>query len=214
MENNINTPEVTFNSNESYAPPTLSQEDFSNIKVLGGLAALFAAGSIIPYIGFILSLASIVLFLIAFYKISVASGKRSIFSNIGIAYLVSFVAGIALVVFFIITFLDFFREYAHTYFDEDDLYYIWQTIGEDMMTTIVSVLIFYYFIFITYAYLWKLSLDKTAAFFNDNAFKTAGILYVIGAASIVLCGIGILVTLAANIVLAVAFFSLKYPQKV
>jgi len=57
-----------------------------------------------------------------------------------------------------------------------------------------------------------MSLDKTAEFFGDKAFKTAGVLYVIGASTMILCGLGALVNLAAHIVLAVAFFSLKYPK--
>ncbi len=57
-----------------------------------------------------------------------------------------------------------------------------------------------------------MSLDKTAQFFGDNAFKTAGILYIIGASTMILCGLGALVNLAAHIVLAVAFFSLKMPK--
>ena len=71
------------------------------------------------------------------------------------------------------------------------------------------VCVFFYVITIAYAYLWKLSLDKTAGFFNEKGFKTAGLLYIIGAATIILCGMGVLVTLAGHIVLAVAFFSLK-----
>lgn len=212
MENNLETPETTFNRGEEAPASIMTSEDFSNIKTMGGLAALFAAGSIIPYVGFILSLASIVLFLIVFNKISVVSGKKSIFTNIGFSYLIGFVSALALIAFVVFTFIDYFKEFSYNDFDEDNLLCLVESIKENLLTTIIAIFVFYYIITITCAYLWKMSLDKTAVFFNDNSFKTAGILYIIGAATIILCGLGLLVNLAAHIVLAVSFFSLKYPK--
>jgi len=213
MEENINIPEATFNRDEEPSVPLMKDGDLSDIKTMGGLAALFAAGSIIPYIGFILSLASLVLFLITFYKISVFSGKKSIFYNIGVSYLISFVLGIGLVVFFIVAFMDYIKDfssnYNYNYIDEDYLFYLIETVKENLLTTIISVLVFIYIITITCAYLWKLTLDKTAVFFNDNIFKTVGILYIVGASTTILCGLGLLVNLAGHIVLAIGFFSLK-----
>ncbi len=214
MENNINIPEATFNKDEETSVPVMKDSDLSEIKTLGGLAALFAIGSIIPYIGFLLSLASIVLFLIAFHKISIFSGNKSIFYNIGLSYLISFVLGIGLVVFFVVALMDYIKDFSSNmyYLDEDYLYYLIETIKENLLTTIISILVFFYIITITCAYLWKLSLDKTAVFFNDSTFKTAGILYIIGACTTILCGLGILVNIAGHIVLAIAFFSLKSNQ--
>jgi len=212
MENNLETPDVTFNRDEEIPVKVLTSEEFSSIKTMGGLAAVFAIGAIIPYIGSILSLASIVLFLIAFHKISVASEKRSIFTNIGFSYLIGFVAVIVLIAFIVITFLDYFRDFSYNFYDEDDIYMFINTIKENLLTTIIGIFVLFYIIAITCAYLWKMSLDKTAVFFNDKAFKTAGLLYVIGAATIILCGLGALVNLAGHIVLAVAFFSAKYPK--
>lgn len=212
MENTLQTPEATFNRGDEPEKRTLLPSDLSDIKTMGGLAALFAAGSIIPYIGFLLSLASIVLFLITFHKISVFSGKRSIFVNIGVSYLIGFVLGIAIAAFIIIAFLDYFKELSYNNFDEDYLYYMIQSAKESVLTTIIAIVVFFLMVTVTCAYLWKLSLDKTAQFFGDNAFKTAGILYIIGASTMILCGLGALVNLAAHIVLAVAFFSLKMPK--
>ena len=206
METNNQPTEAQFNQEDINPSYKMTAEDLSSIKTLGGLAALFAAGSIIPYIGSLLALASIVLFLLTFHKISKVSGKRSIFTNIGFAYLISFVVGLALVVYIIFTFMNVFADYNY-----DMKYFIssFGTIKDDFITTIIMIGVFFYIITIAYAYLWKMSLDKTAAFFNEKAFKTVGLLYIIGAATIVVCGLGILVTFAAHIVLAVAFFSLK-----
>jgi len=206
METNPQPTEAQFNRDDVILPQKMNTEDLANVRMLGGLAALFAAGSIIPYMGFLLMLASIVLFLIVFHKISKISGKRSIFTNIGFAYLISFVAGLALVAFIIFTLFDVFKSYHY------DIEYLVNSIGsikEDFITTIIMISVFFYVIIIAYAYLWKLSLDKTAAFFNEKGFKTAGLLYIIGAPTIIICGLGALVTLAGHIVLAVAFFSLK-----
>jgi len=210
METNNQPSEVLLNNDNVNTPYKMTSEELSGIRTLGGLAALFAAGSIIPYIGFLIGLASIVLFLITFHKISKVADKKSIFSNIGFAYLISFVAGLALVIFIIFTFINVFADYHY------DMEYFFSQIGsikEDFLTTIIMIGVFFYVISITYAYLWKMSLDKTAVFFNDKAFKTAGLLYIIGAATIVVCGLGMLVTIAGHIVLAVAFFSLK-PDKI
>jgi len=201
---NNNREEVLFNQQTPLSPANIS-----SIKLLGGLASLFALGSIIPYLGFLLSIASIVLFLIAFNKISNAAGKRTIFNNILIAYLIAVAFGIGIAVYVVFLFVDFFKDFGWSNIEQledyDNIVYFFKSLFGEFLT----ILGFAYVISIVFAYLWKTSLDKTATFFNEKLFKTAGLLFVIGAFSIILCGIGSLVMLAGYIVLAIAFFSLK-----
>jgi len=203
-----NDTDVIFNGQKP-----MSDSDFSNVKILGGLAALFVLGGIIPYLGSLLSIASIVMFLIVFYKISRLTGEKSIFNNILMSYLIAFAFGIGIVVYFVFLFMDIFKAYGDVgiYFfeDPDNI----EMLVSSFLTELVVVFVFAYVVMILFAFLWKKSLDKTAAFFNEKLFKTAGLLYIIGAPTIIVCGLGFLVTLAGHIVLAVAFFSLKKTEQ-
>jgi len=78
-----------------------------------------------------------------------------------------------------------------------------------ILYTILMILVFIYALSIVVAFLWKRSLEGCALFFKEKLFSTAGLLFVIGAFTLILCGIGILVSLAGYIVLAIAFFSIK-----
>jgi len=214
MENNLNTPDVTFIYNNEFNPDAITPESISNLKIIGGLGAIFAAGTIIPYLGALLGIASIVLLLIAFYRISKMSGIKSIFSNICYAYIITFVLTVGLMIFMFISLFDFFSNMSHNnyLYDNDFAESFFYDIKENLLAYVIGISLFFYLITILYAYLWKLSLDKTAVFFNAEGFKTAGLLYMIGAPAIILCGLGFLVTLAAHIVLAIAFFNLQPPK--
>ncbi|MDD3877535.1 MAG: DUF996 domain-containing protein [Bacteroidales bacterium] len=199
-----NNTEISLNKNK-----LVSATEISDIKLIGGLAALFSLGNIIPYIGFLLSIASMVMFLIAFYKIADILRKRVVFNNILMAYLIGIAFGLGIIVYFFYLFYDFFNSYNQLgieFFEDIDTLEIFV---RSFLSDFLIMLALMYGMVILNAFLWKMSLDKTAHFFNEKLFKTAGLLYIIGAFTLVLCGIGILVTMAGHIVLAIAFFSLK-----
>ncbi len=189
--------------------PKVTHSDFGNIKVLGGLAALFIMGTFVPYIGALLGLASVIMFLISFYKISRLSGKKFIFNFILTAYILNLAVILSLIFFFFYAIYDILQNSG---FSIDYIVNNFSIEGS-FLNTVLVLIAFYYVVSIIIAFLWKRSLDACAVFLKEKLFATAGLLYVIGALSLILCGIGILITLAAHIVLAIAFFSVKTPVR-
>ncbi len=200
--------ETTNNSNEEHSLKQnkhITKSELSNIRIIGGLAALFVLGSIIPYLGVLVMLSSVVLFLIAFYKISQLSGKVHIFNNILIAYLINIALILSIIAFFFYTIYDIIHAYNF------DIRLLTETFSPDgsLINNLLMVVVMFYVVSIIVAFLWKRSLDACSVIFNEKLFATAGLLYIIGAFTIILCGVGLLVSLAGHVVMAIAFFSIK-----
>lgn len=203
MEQQFTSPaETPFNETRKATPA-----DYGTIKVLGGLAALFTMGTFLPYIGLLIGLASVIMFLISFYKISQISGKKLIFNFILTAYILNLAVILSLIFSLFYAIYDILQNSG---FSIDYIVRNYSLEGS-FLNTILVLMAFYYIVGIIVAFLWKRSLDASADFFKEKLFSTAGWLYVIGAATLILCGIGIFITLAAHIVLAIAFFSIKRP---
>ncbi|RLF44725.1 MAG: hypothetical protein DRN29_07935 [Thermoplasmata archaeon] len=174
----------------------------SQAKTYGGVGAILSlVGVFIPYIGFIAGIAGVVLILLAVKTISEETKDGSIFSN----YLISFILRILAVIVAIIAFIYFF---GISYLVEIGRF---QHFGELslkrlLIGIIIALLIFWIFEVISFIYLKK-SYESIARYTRVDLFRTTGLLYLIGAATLIIL-IGFLIIFIAGILEIVAYFSL------
>ncbi|MDK2869943.1 MAG: hypothetical protein PWP39_1178 [Pyrococcus sp.] len=175
--------------------------EMKDAKLYGGIGAILQlVGPFVPSIGFILALVGLVLVFLAVKTISEKSGDEGIFNN----YLKAFIAQILGIIIFVGI--------------------IVATIGTailkggmgklanpmEFMSLIGTILLGFIILWIFYTvagYFKKKSYELIAQYTGTDMFKTAGLLFFIGAILIIL-GIGVLIILIAEILEIVAFFSL------
>lgn len=175
--------------------------EMKDAKLYGGIGAILQlVGPFVPSIGFILALVGLVLVFLAVKTISEKSGDEGIFNN----YLKAFIARILGIIIFVGI--------------------IVATIGTailkggmgklanpmEFMSLIGTILLGFIILWIFYTvagYFKKKSYELIAQYTGTDMFKTAGLLFFIGAILIIL-GIGVLIILIAEILEIVAFFSL------
>ncbi|WP_048059062.1 DUF996 domain-containing protein [Pyrococcus furiosus] len=174
--------------------------EMKDAKLYGGIGAILQlVGPFVPSIGFILALVGLVLVFLAVKTISEKSGDEGIFNN----YLKAFIAQILGIIIFVGI--------------------IVATIGTailkggmgklanpmEFMSLIGTILLGFIilWIFYTVAGYFKKKSYENSQYTGTDMFKTAGLLFFIGAILIIL-GIGVLIILIAEILEIVAFFSL------
>jgi len=181
----------------------------SQAKTYGGVGAILSlVGIFIPYAGFVASIAGVVLILLAVKSIADETKDGSIFSNYIISFILRIVAVIVAIIAFIyyfgISYLASIRGWQHI--EELSLKKILLGIG-------IALLILWVFEIISFVYL-KRSYDSIAKYTKVDLFRTTGLLYLIGAATLIIL-IGFLIIFVAEILEIVAYFSLpeKLPEK-
>ncbi|ASJ16894.1 hypothetical protein A3L04_07320 [Thermococcus chitonophagus] len=174
----------------------------SNAKMYGGIGAIIGlVGPLVPHIGFVLSIVGLVLIFLAVKIISDETGDKDIFSY----FLKAFIAIVGgLIVFIIIVVATVGAAFLNP--------------KELMPTNILSFigvvlvgLIILWIAMIIGMYFRKKSYELIAQYTGVDMFKTAGLLYFIGAILLII-GIGALIAIIAAILEIVAFFSL--PEEV
>lgn len=177
-------------------------ETGGNEKIFGGLGAIFVVLNVVPYIGWILGIAGIVLLFIALHKFSEIFSDKNIFNKFLTGFLVS-LAGI--VVFFIFGIFSFIpmlisaRDGAGSSMGFD--------IGMLGIGIIFALIIFYIITIIASNY-YRLCFNLMADYTNINLFKLAGTFVFWGAVGLIAFGLGAIAILVGWILLAVAFFSI------
>lgn len=167
-----------------------------NEKTLGGLGALFLVLSIIPYVGWLLGIAGIVLLLIALNKYSQIFENKDIFSKFLTGFLISLASVVVAIIFGISSFLPFIKHGGSRDFE-----------GFSMLG-IVLALIVVYVLTIVSCYYYRQSLNLLFSYTNMNLFKLSGSFLFWGAVALIVFGLGALGILVGWILLAIAFFTL------
>jgi len=186
----------------------------SEAKILGGIGALLTllGGFLLPGLGAILGL---ILIFIAVKYISEECKDKSIFDHYLMHFIYSVIAIIAVVMIFFISIggfnLTFFTLIESMNFT--DFNSVWNFFKPYLVWWISALIIGWIFIIISGMYLKK-SYYSIADKTKVNLFRTTGLIYFIGAITLIIA-IGIFIILIAKILEIIAYFHLpeKIPSK-
>ena len=181
----------------------------SDAKIFGGIGAILMILVAIPSFGGILALIGLILLFIAVKYISDETKEKSIFNNFLYFFIVTIigvvVAGATLV-------YTFFEAGGMSYINElqnlaySDPMAVWDTIQPLLMGAIVAIVILWIALIVSAIFLRK-SYDKIGELTNVKWFKTTGLIFLIGALTLIIL-IGFIIILIGMILEIIAFFSL------
>ncbi len=184
--------------------------DLKNAKILGGIGALLMlVGWIIPTAGFLIVLVGLVLLFLGVKNIAEETKDNSIFNNYLYYFICTF---ISIIVVFAVLFYTFATVGGIAYltsFESVDMTNpsaVFDYISPFLVGCAVAFLIGWIFVIIGAFYLKK-SYDCITDHTKVGLFKTTGLVYLVGAFTLVI-GIGIIIIFIAKIMEIIAFFSL------
>jgi uncharacterized membrane protein len=188
--------------------------DLKNAKMFGGIGSILAlVGPFIPLAGMIIAFIGLILVILAVHQIGTVTKDGSIFKN----YLLSFVLQIvAVVAFFVIMVVALGASFGGSIFDIQNMIEseagitdpteIFSNIGALIGGCCLAVVVAWVLMIISALFLKK-SFTSIKEHTNVGIFSTTGLVFLIGAALLII-GIGAIVLLIAEIMQIVAFFSL------
>jgi uncharacterized membrane protein len=182
----------------------------SDAKIFGGIGAILMILTAVPTFGIILSLVGIILVFIAVKYISDETKDKSIFNNYLYFFIITIIGVVVAGAILIYTFLDaggmsYINELQNLAYS--DPMAVFETIQPLLMGFIVALVAFWVLMIVSAIFLKK-SFDKIGDITNVKLFKTTGLVYLIGALTIIIFGLGLVIILIALIIEIIAFFSL------
>ena len=180
--------------------------NISTQKILGGIGSILILLGLVTEIEilFILFIVGFVLWLISIYQLSKKLEKPSIFQKVLIALILDvavlgFILAVAVTVIAFV--LEELMEGITPYVSMGD------EVLADIKWWILVGIIAAYAILVVSAYFYKQAYEILAQATAHNLFKIAGLLMFIGAITTILFGLGLLLIIVGEIILAVAFFT-------
>jgi uncharacterized membrane protein len=189
----------------------------SNAKTMGGIGALLTLiGVIIPNFGFLIGIIGFILIIIAVKYISNETKDASIFNNFLYFFIVAIIGVVIAGAILVYTFLE---AGGMTYISElqnlaySDPIAVWDAI-QPLLIGVLAAIVILWILMIVSAIFIKKSYDKIGELTNVKWFKTTGLLFLIGAATLIIV-IGFIIILIGIVLEIIAFFSLpdKLPGK-
>jgi uncharacterized membrane protein len=181
----------------------------ANAKIFGGIGALLTLLGFVPYGGPILGLVGLVLIFIAVKYIADETKNQTIFKNYLINFILQILAVVAIIIIMIAAFgLSGGFSWITSLQGQDftDFNSVWNTFGTIITGGIVAILLAWIFLIIGAIYLRK-SYNSIADHTKVSLFKTTGLVYLIGAVTMIVL-IGFLILIIAKILEIVSFFTL------
>ncbi len=179
----------------------------SQAKTLGGVGSILALLGIVPSAGPVLSIAGLIMTLLAVKYISDILGDKRIFKNMIISVILA-IGGIIVLVAFVFAAIARFigignlfgaAQSASPTIPPSDIISLIAGLAIGLLAAWVLVIVSAVFL--------RMSYKSVAARLNVGLFSTAALLYLIGAALTIIL-IGFVLIFVAQILLVVAFFSL------
>jgi len=184
----------------------------SEAKILGGIGALLMliGAFVVPGLGAIIGL---ILVFIAVKYISEECKDKSIFDNYLLQFIYKIIAIVAVVAIFFISIRGFTFFTALESIDFSDFDAIWNFFEPYIFWWAIALLIGWAFLIISSWYLKK-SYYSIADHTDVNLFRTTGLVYFIGAITLIIA-IGLIIILIAQIMEIIAYLRLpaKLPSK-
>jgi len=182
--------------------PSLSQA-----KTLGGVGSILGLLGIAPSVGWVLSIAGLIMTLVAVKYISDVLADKRIFKNMIVSVILG-IGGIIVLVAFVFAAIARFIGVGNLFGASPG---VPPTIpASDIISLIASLaigLLAAWVLIVISAVFLRMSYKSVAARLNVGLFGTAALLYLIGAALTIIL-IGFVLIFVAQILLVVAFFSL------
>jgi uncharacterized membrane protein len=180
-----------------------------NAKILGGIGALLMLLTIIPYAGMFVGIIGFILVFVAVKYISDETKDRSIFNSFLYFFIIAIVgtvvaAGIFVISFFDVGGIEYFTNLQSQTFTDPMI--IFQEL-QDFFAGIIMALLALWITWIISAVFLRKCYDAIAEHTKVKWFGTSGLLYLIGAATVII-GIGFIILLVALVLMIIAFFSL------
>ncbi len=179
---------------------------------LGRVGILLPIAGLIPFIGFIPGLAAMILLLFSHHYFSKVYGSPDIFKNALIGTIVPVVANIVGGIIIAIAVGSAAFSLSPEEMESGNIQKMTSLIFESGITIFAAIIILagtiigFYYIFQSL----KILAEKSGV----NYFRTAGLLYFVGAIGIVVFFIGFLVMLAAWIIHIIAYFTIQPEESV
>lgn len=179
---------------------------------LGRIGILLPIASLIPVLGSVAGLASLILLLMSHHQFSKVYENPPIFKKALIGFLIPLVASVVGMVIIVIGAGSAFLTLTSDGFDPENIQQLMAVLMESGITIVGLLLILIGTIVGNY-YFFQ-ALKALAASSGVNTFKTAGLLYFIGAIGLILFGLGILVSIVAWVIHVVAYFSIQAEEPI
>jgi len=185
----------------------------SDAKVLGGIGALLVLFTAVPTVGWVLGIAGFVLILVAINNISKLVNDKEMFRNMRTAILLAIGAiavGTATVLGAAYHVFTSMGSFVGSKFVLTPNIPISEWVG--LAILVVGGLLAVWAILVVSAVYVRRSYNSMASRLNVKMFEKAGWFYLIGAATVII-GVGLLLILVSQILLAVAFLSIPEEQR-
>lgn len=179
----------------------------SDAKVLGGVGSILVLFTIVPSFGWLLGIAGLVMILIAVSRVSQIAGDKTIYDNMLTAVVLAIGAvavGAVTVVGAIYHVLDM-GTFTGSRFVFGAPIHPGDVFG--LAAVVIGGLLAVWALLVSSAVFVRRSFRSIGAKLNIGNFETAGLLYLIGAATAVV-GVGFILIFISVIMLAVSFFSI------
>jgi len=182
----------------------------NNAKIIGGIGALLTLiGILIPSFGFFISVVGFILVFVAVKYISDEVKDKSIFNNFLYFFITIIIAVVVAAAILTITFIEaggitFINELQSLAYS--DPMTIWDTI-QPLFTGFIATLVIFWILMIISIIFLKKSYDKITEYTKVKWFSTAGLIFLIGAVTLIIL-IGFVIILIGIIIEIIAYFSL------
>ena len=183
-----------------------------NAKIFGGIGALLMLLGIIPQTFGILGLIGFIMVFIAVKMIADEAKDKEIFNSYLYAFILGIIAIVAVLAILLMTFtsvggIEFFMDLQDLAINNpSDPMVIFDTLAP-VLTGAIAALVIGWIIFIVSSIYIRKSFTKISEVTNVKWFGTTGLLFLIGAFTLIIL-IGFLILIIAVILEIVAFFSL------
>jgi uncharacterized membrane protein len=177
----------------------------ANLRQAGGIGA---AGSLLILVGFVpnagaLSIAGLILVLIAMKFISEIIKDRDIYSDMAIAVSLALIGNVIGILLVFSTFFSFVSS-IYALGSGTDPFASFSNLSGLFLPGLVAVWIF----FLISSVLVRKSYDSISTFLKEDLFSKTGKLFLIGAALTIVAGMGLIIIFIASVIQVAAFLSL------
>jgi uncharacterized membrane protein len=183
----------------------------SQTKTLGAVGSIFVLLTAVPSVGWLLGIVGLIFVLVAIRDIANQFQDRSIFNNTLLSVILAIsgiVVGTVVILGSFFSFAGLHNLVGPNYFGPNfnpSTVPVGDWVG--LAAAVITGLAIVWALLIVSAVYLRRSFDAIASRLNVKLFGTAGLLYLVGAATIIV-GVGFLLILVAQILLVVAFFSI------
>jgi uncharacterized membrane protein len=190
----------------------MESQKLHNAKLLGGIGSILMLLLLVPTVGGIIAFVGLILVLVAVKYIADEIKDHSIFHNFLLTFIIGIIGAFVSIFIIIISYFSYGAGIDWMKFQNvtsaPQFYQMMQTKGiVPFLTSIIAGLLVLWITLIVAAYFIRKSYNKIANETHTSMFHTAGLLYLIGAVTVIFL-VGFIIIFVALILQIIAFFSM------